>query len=100
MSLTLKPLALLLLPAAILAACGDKPTEYPKDVRTNFIAACMAQTPSEPLCTCMLSKIEKKWSLDAYTKLETTLTVAPGSAEAVAAVESFKEMAAACSKGE
>ena len=99
MSLNLKLLAALLLPAALLSGCGDKQTEYPRDVRTNFISACMAQTPSEPLCTCMLGKIEKKWNLDAYTKLERTLSEAPTSAESVAAVETFKDMAAACSKG-
>ncbi len=99
MPMNIKTLAFLLLPLVVLSACGDKKTEYPQEVRTNFIGACMAQTPSEQMCGCILGKIEKKWSLDAYTKLENTLSEAPVSAESLATVEIFKTMAAECTEG-
>jgi hypothetical protein len=99
MPMNAKPLAFLLLPLAFLAACGDRKTEYPQEVRANFIGACMAQAPSEQMCGCILGKVEKKWTLDAYTKLESTLSEAPGSAESLAAVETFKGMAAECAEG-
>ncbi len=99
MPMNVKMLAFLLLPAALLTACGDKQTEYPQEVRTSFIQSCMTQNPSEPMCTCMLGKVEKKWSLDAYTKLERTLSEAPGSEDALTAMEAFKTMAAECTEG-
>ena len=99
MTASAKTLAWLMLPMLLLSACGDKQTAYPNEVRTNFVQACMAQTPSEQMCSCILGKVEKKWPLDAYTKLEITLSEAPGSAESLAAVETFKDMAAECVEG-
>jgi len=94
-----KTLAWLMLPMLLLSACGDKQTAYPSEVRTNFIQACMAQTPSEQMCSCILGKIEKKWTLDAYIKLETTLSQAPTGQEALAAMGVFKSMATECAEG-
>lgn len=100
MTVRARTLAWLLLPMLMISACGDKQTAYPTEVRTNFVQACVAQAPSEQMCRCILGKVEKKWTLDAYIKLEKTLSEAPASAESLAAMDAFKTMAVACSTGE
>ena len=96
---TFKALMFLLLPMGLAAGCGEKLAAYPKDVRKNFVEACVAKGAPEQLCTCVLGKIEKKWTLAAYEKLENTLAVEPAGQTSLAALEVFKTMGAACRTG-
>jgi hypothetical protein len=68
--------------ALALAACGDDDDngggdsskageKYPAEIRDNFISECDAQ-PNAPkaVCECALAKIEKKYSLDEFKKID------------------------------
>lgn len=56
--------------AAVMAvsACDDG-NSYPKEVRQTFMANCKAGSP-EPLCGCVLSALEKKYTYAQYQELE------------------------------
>ena len=75
--------------ALLLAACGDDDkssggggdgggekssqagNKYPDQIRNNFLTSCDSQ-PNAPraVCECALNKIEEKYSLDEFEKID------------------------------
>ena len=67
--------------ALALGACGDDDgggsesskagEKYPEEVRNNFLTSCDEQ-PNAPrsVCECSLEKIEAKYSLDEFEKID------------------------------
>ena len=54
--------------------CGPKKHEYPADVTQNFMNSCQQNGSSQEMCSCLLEKIQKKYTLDEFIALDAKAT--------------------------
>lgn len=54
-----------------LAGCGGHASEYPKEVKDNYMQACLANGGNEPICGCQLKKVQKKYSYAEFVTADT-----------------------------
>lgn len=70
-------------------SCGGKKNDdYPVQVRQNFLSACQRQGSTAKLCSCSLEKLEAKYSLAEYTKLEQALVTGQRANELIDVIQS------------
>lgn len=46
---------------------------YPADVQQNFMNSCVVSGGTQPLCGCVLTAIEDRYTLQEYSRIETQM---------------------------
>jgi len=54
----------------ILCGCGQKKHDYPSDVTQNFMNSCQETGGDQKMCSCILDKIQEKYTYEEFSSIE------------------------------
>lgn len=52
---------------------GDNKKQYPAELTQNFMNACTLNGGEQEMCSCLLEKIQEKYTLEEYSAIETKI---------------------------